>query len=101
MREPIIIGLDDSPIVITAKGVDWAFNPDPQPEFLIKMMDIAKMLEAGELDEYGNMASLLADQLTVPAQRKQWDKAELGFSFTNAILMAYLEEVSNLPTPPS
>lgn len=101
MREPIIIGLDDSPIIIQAKGVDWVFNPDPPPDFLIKMMQVAKTLQAGNLDEYGTMSVLLAEQLTKPAQRKQWDTAKLGFASTNAILMAYIEEVNSLPTGPS
>lgn len=101
MREPITIGLDDSPIVIQVKGVDWSFNPDPQPDFLIKMMDVAKSLQGGDLTEYTSMSELLADQLTEPAQRKQWDKAKHGLSTTNAILTAYLGEVHNLPTEPS
>lgn len=100
-REPIIIGLDESPIVIQAKGVDWQFNPDPSTDFLVKMMQIAKALTNGELGEYGNMAELLADQLVDPAQRKKWDKAELGVGSTNAILYAYVEEVNHLPTQPS
>lgn len=100
-REPIIIGLDESPIIIQAKGVDWSFNPDPPADFLIKMMEIAKSLQAGQLGEFENMASLLADQLTNPAQRKKWDKVELGVGYTNAILSAYVEEVNNFPTKPS
>lgn len=100
-REPIVIGLDESPIVIQAKGVDWAFNPDPSSDFLIKMMQIAKSLQAGELGEFGNMATLLGDQLVDPEQRKKWNKADLGVGFTNAILHAYVEAVNNpLPTPP-
>lgn len=100
-REPITIGLDDSPIVIQVKGVDWAFNPDPQPDFLIRMMEVAKTLQSGDLSEYTAMSDLLADQLTEPAQRKQWDKAKHGLSTTNAILTAYLEEVHRLPIQPS
>lgn len=100
-REPIIIGLDESPIVIQAKGTDWAFNPDPPPDFMVQMMQIAKALKEGELGEFGTMAGLLADQLVDPKQRKLWEKAELGVGFTNAILYAYVSEVNNLPTEPS
>lgn len=100
-REPIIIGLDESPIVLTWKGVDWVFNPDPPAAFLIQMAKIAQGLEAGELDEFEGMAALLAEQLTEPDQKKLWEKAQPGFAATSAILMAYIEELNNFPTPPS
>lgn len=101
MREPIVIGLDDSPIVIQAKGVDWVFNSDPSADFVVKMMQVAKSLQAEEVDELPNMGPLLESQLVEPDQVKLWAKAEMGISFTTAILLAYLEQVTNLPTEPS
>lgn len=101
-REPIIIGLDESPIVIQGKGgKNWSFNPDPQPDFLVKMMDIARALQTGDVSEYVNMTNLLADQLTPATQRKQWNTAKLGVAWTKAMFMAYMEELNNLPTKPS
>lgn len=99
-REPIIIGLDDSPIVIQAKGVDWSFNPDPPPAFLIRMMEVAQSLQDGELSQYDTLETLLVDQLVPKTQRTRWAKAGMGVANTNAILAAYVAEVNNLPTPP-
>lgn len=101
MREPIVIGLDESPIVIQAKGVDWVFNPDPSADFVVKMMQFAKSLQAEEVDELPNLAPLLESQLVEPDQVKLWNKAEMGVGFTTAILFAYLEASVNLPTGPS
>lgn len=100
-REPILIGLDDSPIIIQAKGVDWVFNSDPSADFVVKMMDVAKSLQAEEVEELGNIAPLLESQLIEPDQAKLWQKAEMGVGFASAILFAYLEAVTDFPTAPS
>lgn len=100
-REPIIIGLDESPIIIQAKGVDWSFNPDPPAAFIVKLMQVAETLKKGDLTGYEDVPQMLGDLLTEPAQRKQWDATSLGFQASSGILMAYLEVATDLPTPPS
>lgn len=100
-REPILIGVDESPIILQVKGVDWFFNPDPPAEFLVKMMVIAKSLQNGEMGEFDTISTLLSEQLTEPDQRELWAKAEYGFGTIAAVLLAYVPEVGNLPTPPS
>lgn len=100
-REPILIGLDDSPIVIQVKDVEWAFDPDPQPDFLIKMMEVAKTLQEGDFSDYPKVSGLLEGQLVKPAQRKKWNETAYGFSVTTAVLTAYIEEVARLPIQPS
>lgn len=101
MREPIIIGLDDSPIIFTIKGVDWSFNPDPPTDFLIRTMKVAQSLQAEQWDEFAQMGALLAEQLTDPDQRELWAKHEFGVATINTVLVQYMEEVNNLPTQPS
>ncbi len=96
-RAPIQVGIDLRPIPLVFGDDTYHFNPDPGGDFFATVSRI----RAERTDDFGFVDSLhkvLATEITVPAERKQFLARKIGLAGLNAIASAYAAAVLADPT---